>query len=308
MTAIEVKNLTKKFRHFTAVKNLNFRVAENLVTGFLGPNGAGKTTTIRMLVGLSNPSSGEIKIADTPLRFGDSRPNSLFGYLPEQPSFYAWMSGVEYMQFAAEAFGMAKDIRAKKIKKLLDLVDLGAASRKRIGTYSNGMRQRLGIAQALVNDPKVLIMDEPVSALDPIGRREVLTIIEELKKSMTIFLSTHILSDVDRICDNVIIIKEGEIIADASLSSLKENYAKPLLSVEFCSDPIRIIADLKKEAWVRKIEKTGNHLKIWPNDQDVVQTNIPLKFLLQQKIGILQYGLVLPETEDLFVDLIKEVK
>ena len=308
MTAIEVKNLTKKFRHFTAVKNLNFRVAENLVTGFLGPNGAGKTTTIRMLGGLSNPSSGEIKIADTPLRFGDSRPNSLFGYLPEQPSFYAWMSGVEYMQFAAEAFGMAKDIRAKKIKKLLDLVDLGAASRKRIGTYSNGMRQRLGIAQALVNDPKVLIMDEPVSALDPIGRREVLTIIEELKKSMTIFLSTHILSDVDRICDNVIIIKEGEIIADASLSSLKENYAKPLLSVEFCSDPIRIIADLKKEAWVRKIEKTGNHLKIWPNDQDVVQTNIPLKFLLQQKIGILQYGLVLPETEDLFVDLIKEVK
>jgi len=308
MSAIKVHNLTKKFNNFTAVSDLSFEVQENRVMGFLGPNGAGKTTTIRMLVGLSKPSEGEIEIHGEEVVFGDSKVNRLFGYLPEQPSFYSWMTGNEYLSFIADTFSLPTQLKTKKINELLKLVDLSSAKDKRIGTYSNGMKQRLGIAQALINDPKVLIMDEPVSALDPIGRREVLNIIDNLKKKMTILLSTHILSDVDRICDDVAIINKGKLITVSSLSDLKEKYATEILEVEFRSDPEDIMSKLKKESWALKIEKNGNHLKIWPQNSKTIDSNLPLKFFAASGIGILKYGLNLPEVEDLFVNLIKEEK
>ena len=309
MPAIKVSNLTKKFKSFTAVSEISFEVSENRVMGFLGPNGAGKTTTIRMLVGLSKATSGKIEIDSKEVIFGDSGINKLFGYLPEQPAFYGWMTGIEYLNFVADAFGLSKDEKENKTKDLLKLVDLGQSGNKKISTYSNGMKQRLGIAQALVNDPKVLIMDEPVSALDPIGRREVLNIIENLKKNMTILLSTHILSDVDRICDDIAIINKGKIIAVSPLSELKEKYAKEILEVEFNADPASLLQDLAKEAWLDHYEKNGNCLKIWPKSSKALQDNLPLKFFSNNaKIGVLKYGLNLPETEVLFVDLVKDKK
>jgi ABC-2 type transport system ATP-binding protein len=306
MGAISVKNLTKKFKNFTAVSDLTFELSENRVMGFLGPNGAGKTTTIRMLVGLSRPSKGMIEIAGEKVVFGESTINHFFGYLPEQPSFYPWMTGKEYLNFIADSFGIPKSEKEEKINGLLKLVDLNDAKNKRVGTYSNGMKQRLGIAQAIINDPKVLIMDEPVSALDPIGRREVLDIIENLKKRMTILLSTHILSDVDRICDDVAILNKGKLVMISSLANLKEKYATKILEVEFSSDPQRVVGDLKKEQWVQKIEKEGNHIKIWLKDEKAIEQNLPLKFFANSKLGILKYGLNLPEVEDLFVNLVKE--
>jgi ABC-2 type transport system ATP-binding protein len=306
MGAISVKNLTKKFKNFTAVSDLTFELSENRVMGFLGPNGAGKTTTIHMLVGLSRPSKGMIEIAGEKVVFGESTINHFFGYLPEQPSFYPWMTGKEYLNFIADSFGIPKSEKEEKINGLLKLVDLNNAKDKRVGTYSNGMKQRLGIAQAIINDPKVLIMDEPVSALDPIGRREVLDIIENLKKRMTILLSTHILSDVDRICDDVAILNKGKLVMISSLANLKEKYATKILEVEFSSDPQRVVGDLKKEQWVQKIEKEGNHIKIWLKDEKAIEQNLPLKFFANSKLGILKYGLNLPEVEDLFVNLVKE--
>lgn len=308
MSAISVKNLSKNFKDFEAVKNLNFEVSENRVIGFLGPNGAGKTTTLRMIVGLSKPTSGEIKIDGKKTEFGNSATNALFGYLPELPSFYNWMTGQEYLTFIADTFNIEKEIKEKKVKDLLSKVNLTNFSKKKIGTYSNGMKQRLGIAQALINDPKVLIMDEPVSSLDPIGRREILEIIEKLKKSMTIFLSTHILSDVDRICDEVIIINKGEIVVISPLSELKEKYAKPILEVEFSKEPKELLNSLQKENWVEKYEQNGNYLRIWPKDRKVVDRNIPLCFFAKSDIGVLKYGLNLPQIEDLFIDLVKEKK
>jgi len=306
--AISVKNLSKTFKDFKAVSDVSFDVTENKVVGFLGPNGAGKTTTLRMIVGLSKPTAGEIEINGEKMEFGNSATNKVFSYLPELPSFYSWMSGKEYLDYIGKIFSISDDARKKKITELLKLVNLTDFKDKKIATYSNGMKQRLGIAQALLNDPKVLIMDEPVSSLDPIGRREILSIIENLKKSMTIFLSTHILSDVDRICDDIIIINKGKIVVTSSLSELKEKYAKPILEVEFSSDPNGLEKDLKSEKWLSRYEKNGNNIKIWLSSEDALLKNLPLKFFASKNIGVIKYGQNLPEIEDLFVDLIKEGK
>jgi len=308
MSAISVKNLTKKFKSFTAVNDLSFEIEKNHVVGFLGPNGAGKTTTLRMLVGLSKPTKGNMEIAGLPIIFGKSQANKKIGYLPELPSMYGWMSGYEYLEFIADIFKFKKYEKKAKITDLLKLVDLTDARNKRISTYSGGMKQRLGIAQALLNDPEVIILDEPVSALDPMGRKEVLEVIEKLKNTRTVLFSTHILSDVDRICDDVVIINDGKLVVAAPLSELKSKYASPILEVEFLSDPKMILDMLKHQNWVKKVESSGNKLRIWLFDNNAVETNIPMDFLLRQKIGILKYGLTLPETEDVFIGLLGESK
>lgn len=308
MSAISVSNLTKNFKSFTAVDDLSFEVTKNHVVGFLGPNGAGKTTALRMLVGLSKPTQGTISIASTDVIFGSSTANQKIGYLPELPSMYGWMSGYEYLNFISDIFKLPELTKESRIKKLLELVNLTDSKNKRISTYSGGMKQRLGIAQALINNPEVIIMDEPVSALDPIGRREVLEVIEKLKKNHTILLSTHILSDVDRICDDVIIINHGKLVTSSPLSKLKEKYASPILEVEFVSNPISILEKIKREKWIKRVEQNGNQLKIWLKKNDIVSNNIPLEFIVAQKIGVLKYGLSLPETEDLFIELLENKK
>lgn len=306
MSAISVKNLSKNFSSFTAVDDLSFEVTKNHVVGFLGPNGAGKTTALRMLVGLSKPSQGSITIADTPVVFGTSDANTKIGYLPELPSMYRWMTGFEYLSFVADIFGLKGEKKAEKIAELLNLVDLTEAKHKRISTFSGGMKQRLGIAQALLNDPEVLILDEPVSALDPLGRKEVLKVIEKLKNNRTVLFSTHILSDVDRICDDVVIINNGKLVVSSPLSTLKAKYASPILEIEFASDPSRLVAQTQRESWVKNLQQDGDRMRIWLTDNSAVEKNIPLQFFAKQNIGILRYGINLPETEDLFIELLGE--
>lgn len=308
MNAISVKNLSKKFKHFSAVDDLSFEVTKNHVVGFLGPNGAGKTTTLRMLVGLSKSTSGRIEINGQEVIFGESGTNNTIGYLPELPSMYQWMSGYEYLDFIAKIFKFSDSKRQIKIAELLKLSGLTEAKDKRISTYSGGMKQRLGIAQALLNDPKVLILDEPVSALDPIGRKEVLAFIEKLKIDRTVLFSTHILSDVDRICDDVIIIKNGKLVVSSPLSELKAKYASAVLEIDFSKNPKTIVGDLTKQEWVQKTVQNGNKLRVWLTDNNSFENNLPLKFLMNYKIGILKYGLSLPETEDLFIELLGENK
>lgn len=306
MPAISSKNLTKKFRSFKAVDNLSFNIDENHVVGFLGPNGAGKTTTLRMLVGLSKPTGGEIEISGEKVLFGGSKINRNIGYLPELPAMYRWMSGYEYLQFLGKIFKMSAADRKAKIAEVLEIAGLEKAKNKRISTYSGGMVQRLGVAQALLNDPKVLILDEPVSALDPIGRKEVLDVIERSKQNRTVLFSTHILSDVDRICDDVVMINEGKLVVASPLAELKSKYAAPILEVDFLSDPTSIATMLKRQKWVAKLEQNGNKMRVWLNDRSVITSNVPLNFMASSKIGILRYGLTLPETEDLFIDLLEK--
>lgn len=249
-----------------------------------------------------------MEIMGTPVVFGKSTTNEKIGYLPELPSMYHWMSGYEYLEFIANIFKFSNEKKKKKIAEVLKVVDLTSAKNKRISAYSGGMKQRLGIAQALINDPEVIIMDEPVSALDPIGRKEVLEVIEKLKNNKTVLFSTHILSDVDRICDNVVIINDGKLVVSSPLSELKARYASPIIEVEFSDDPKAIFDAAKKQKWTKKVEQNGNKMRIWLHETDVVEKNIPLDFLVSQKIGILKYGLTLPETEDLFIELLGEKK
>lgn len=306
MPAISVKNLTKKFKSFTAVDGLSFDVAKNHVVGFLGPNGSGKTTTLRILVGLSKPTNGDMAISGTPVLFGGIGSNMKVGYLPELPSFYSWMSGREYLEFIANIFEIPAKEKATRIKQLFETVDLTDSQDNKISTYSGGMKQRLGIAQALINNPEVIILDEPVSALDPLGRKEVLRVIEKLKSNRTILFSTHILSDVDRICDDVVIINHGKLVVSKPLKELKAEYATPILDIEFTGDASKIAKLVSNEKWVKRLEQNGSSLKIWLNDSNVVKNNIPFEYFAKEGLGILQYGLRLPETEDLFVELLGE--
>jgi len=308
LVAIKIKHLTKNFAGFKAVDNLSLELSENRVLGFLGPNGAGKTTSLRMLVGLSRPTGGEIEIAGEKVIFGKSTVNKFVGYLPERPSFYNWMTGREYLGFVADIFGLKDSEKRNRITELLKKVSLTAFGSKKISTYSNGMKQRLGIAQAIINNPKVLIMDEPVSALDPIGRREVLSIINNLKKQMTILLSTHILSDVDRVCDDIAILDRGKLIISSSLENLKANYASLIIEVELDQDSPDILKKISKQPWVTKAEKNNQIIKIWIKDREVMSKNIALNFFAKEDVGVLNFGLKLPEVEDLFVSILEGQK
>jgi len=215
MEPIEITDLSKSFktkraRSVEAVKNLSLTVKQGEVIGFLGPNGAGKSTTIKILMGLIKPTSGQARIMgqDT----GSPRARTHVGYLPENPAFYDYLTGEEYLDFVGKIFNMHRTLLSNRSKYVLDLFELWDARKRAIRSYSKGMVQRLGLAQTIIHDPEVYIFDEPMSGLDPIGRKMVSDLILELKsREKTIFFSSHILSDIERCCDKAAIIVEGRL-------------------------------------------------------------------------------------------------
>ncbi|WP_434813600.1 ABC transporter ATP-binding protein [Bacillus halotolerans] len=216
---LSIESLCKSYRHHQAVRNVSFQVMENECVALLGPNGAGKTTTLQMLSGLLSPTSGTVKL------YGEQKADrSMIGYLPQYPAFYSWMTANEFLTFAGRLSGLSKKKCQEKIGEMLEFVGLQDAANKRIGGYSGGMKQRLGLAQALLHKPKLLILDEPVSALDPSGRIEVLDMMRELKKHMAVLFSTHVLHDAEQVCDQVVIMKSGEISWKGALQQLKEQH------------------------------------------------------------------------------------
>lgn len=248
MSILELKGVTKKFGSKTVLDNLSLSVPTGSIFGFVGENGAGKTTTMKMILGLEEITSGEIVINDLPVYFGDNQTNRLTGYLPDVPQFYDYMSGQEYLRFCGEITGFSKTKLDLKVTEILSLVGLKKDNLK-IKGYSRGMKQRLGIAQALLNDPKLLICDEPTSALDPSGRNDFLEMLAALRGKMTILFSTHILSDVERICDYVGVLDQGKIVINGSLNDLKQQYAKKQIEIEFSK-----LEDLQKF-----VEKLSSH-------------------------------------------------
>ncbi len=213
---IVAEHLSKVFepgilrKKVTAVTDVSFEVRHREIFGFLGPNGAGKTTTLKMLMGLIFPSSGQAKIFDRPV--SDVAAKRRIGFLPENPYFYDYLSGMELLDFMGRLFGLDRHERKKRAYKLLDRVGLGCAGDRALRKYSKGMLQRIGIAQALINDPELVVLDEPMSGLDPIGRREIRDLIFDLRKDgKTVFFSTHILSDVELLCDRVAMVVGGRL-------------------------------------------------------------------------------------------------
>ncbi|WP_430787153.1 ATP-binding cassette domain-containing protein [Virgibacillus flavescens] len=265
---LQVNELEKKYKNHSAVKKISFQIEKGQCIALLGPNGAGKTTTLQMLAGLLTPSSGSIQFHQIEKK--DYR--SKIGFLPQHPSFFNWMSPVQFLQFAGELSHIPKQQLKEKIDEVLQFVSLSDVKKKRIGGFSGGMKQRLGLAQALVNDPELLILDEPVSALDPAGRRDVLSLLTKLKEKTTILFSTHVLHDAEQVCDKVIMLKDGEIKWDNTLEELRNAFTISAVKVH-TEEPIEdklselphvekmnVLTDTSIILYVRDVNRNSNEL------------------------------------------------
>ncbi len=237
MAIIECANLRKRYGKFTAVKDLSFTVDEGEIVGFVGPNGAGKTTTMKIMAGLSRPTEGEITLfggaAGGP---GNGAPSNL-GYMPDDPAFSSWVTPLAHLEFLGGFFFKDKKEAREKAEESIRLFGLEKLKSRKAGGFSKGERQRLALAHAMTGGPSILVMDEPTSGLDPIGRRQLLDYIDGLKGRTTIIFSTHLLADVETVCDRVLMIDRGRLIADDSIAGLKRRYDSNTLWVEVEGDP-----------------------------------------------------------------------
>jgi ABC-2 type transport system ATP-binding protein len=227
--AISTVGLTKHYRDVPALTDLTLDVPQGTIFGFLGPNGAGKTTALKILAGLTRATGGSATIAGVPVSAAGDHRRQL-GYLAQDPRFYGWMTGRETLRYVGRYRGLGRD-GDRRISALLERVGLGDAGDRPTGEYSGGMRQRLGIAQALVGQPAVILLDEPVSALDPIGRKDVLELMRDLKGETTVFYSTHILDDVQRVSDHVAILDHGRLVKAAPTQALLSSFTQNVLKV-----------------------------------------------------------------------------
>lgn len=221
MEMLTLSHIAKRFGEKQVLRDVSFSVPEHTVFGFVGQNGAGKTTAMKLILGLLTSDSGEITVNGMRVHYGNTQTNRFVGYLPDVPEFYSYMTPIEYLRFCGEITGMpSKEIKGR-CEELLRLVGLEKEDR-RIKGFSRGMKQRLGIAQALFGRPKLLICDEPTSALDPAGRKELLDILVNAKEQTTVLFSTHILSDVEHICDEIAFLHDGRIVLQGSLEEVRK--------------------------------------------------------------------------------------
>lgn len=273
--AIEARGLTKVYGDKRALDGLDLEVPEGSVFGFLGPNGAGKTTTLRILTGLAHPTGGIARIFGTDVTSVTADVRASVGFLPDVPGFYDWMNAGEFLRFAGRLFGVSGVTLDARVEALLDLAGLTEVT-TRIGGYSRGMKQRLGVAQALVNAPRLLMLDEPTSALDPIGRKEVLDMIASLGGRTTVFFSTHILSDVERVCDTVAILAEGRVATQAPIGELKSRYGASRLQVEVTGRAGELAEVFRAAPWASEVTQLANgSLALVVSDVDAARHAIP---------------------------------
>jgi ABC-2 type transport system ATP-binding protein len=304
---IQIENLTKQYGAVRAIDNLNMTVAPGSIFGFLGPNGAGKTTTLRILTGLARPTTGSAQVAGVNLSKDARSLTRHIGYLPEEPAFYSWMTPRELLDYIGRLHGLSTSERAVRVKELLELVNLTDAAKRRIGGFSRGMRQRLGLAAALVHRPEVLLLDEPVSALDPAGRKDVLELIEQLSGQCTILMSTHILADVERVCNVVGIIARGRIIVQSPREELLNRYVQPVFETDCDDVPAlqRWTELLKKQTWITSINIEGRTARIVVNDVAQARSEL-LASAMAQHIVPRRYEEMRPSLEDVFLQLVEK--
>ena len=226
---LQVDQLTKKYGDHQVADTISFEIEEHTSTALIGPNGAGKTTTLSMLAGLVSPTGGTIQFQKGVHQ--DIR--SIIGFLPQYPKFFPWLSALEVTEMAAQLSGVNAKQATVEAKKTLEFVGLSEAMKKKTGTFSGGMKQRLGLAQAIVHKPKLLLLDEPVSALDPVGRRQVMDLLKELQQETTILYSTHILNDAEEMADQLLFLRQGKLVEHGSLEEVRSRYAEPRILIEF---------------------------------------------------------------------------
>ncbi|WP_287447957.1 ABC transporter ATP-binding protein [Sellimonas sp.] len=229
---LELSHVSKRFGNRVVIDDLSFSVPHHTVYGFIGENGSGKTTTMKMILGLCKADRGEIRVCGKKVKYGENKTNGYIGYLPDVPEFYSFMTPMEYLMFCGDITGIPAYENRKRAMEMLELTGLSGENRK-IAGFSRGMKQRIGIAQALMNEPKLLICDEPTSALDPTGRKEILDILQSVKEKTTVLFSTHILSDVERICDQIGVLHQGSLKLCGSMDEIRNLHPGEGVEVDF---------------------------------------------------------------------------
>ena len=297
MNMLQLSHVSKKFGGKTIIKDISLQVETNKIFGFIGQNGAGKTTTMKMILGLLKPDSGEIYVNGEKVQYGANTTNQYIGYLPDVPEFYSYMTPIEYLQLCGEITGMPKSMIASRTEELLEMVGL-LDVKKRIQGFSRGMKQRLGIAQALMNQPKLLICDEPTSALDPIGRKEIIDILLQAKKETTVIFSTHILSDVERICDEIAFLHDGEIVLSGTLEDIKAARKGNTVEIEFVH-PKDCEPFLVQQPKAKQVSKTRVVCEK-KTEEDMLAM---MAYLTNHKISVQRLEMMEPTLEELFVEV-----
>jgi len=307
--AIQTEGLSRRYGDVQAVRDLDLVVPAGSVFGFLGRNGAGKTTTIRLITGLARPDAGRAWVGGVASANGDGRAAPLFGYLPQEPAFYGWLTAAETLDHAGRLFRIPAAERRQRVDELLRLVDLSDAARRRVGGFSGGMKQRLGLAAALIHRPQVLILDEPMAGLDPAGRRDALDLLDALREHVTVFFSTHILADVERICDTVGILHEGRLVEVAGRAELLARYTTNVAVVEARADAAgnlpALAAALASQAWVSGATVDGATLRITAADAGAGQMAL-LPLVAAHNLPILRVEWTRPDLEAIFLSRTEE--
>lgn len=297
MNVLDVKEIKKSFGSKKVLDGVSFSVPENCVFGFIGRNGAGKTTTMRAILGLLKTDNGEINVCGEKISYGSIPKSCSIGFLPDVPEFYGYMNAREYLMLCGEITGVGKSELKKRISELLELVGLDK-EKHRIKGYSRGMKQRLGIAQALINNPKLLICDEPTSALDPVGRKDILEIISAAKERTSVIFSTHILSDVERVCSRVAFLEGGKTVFSGSLEDIHANKRNTALDLTLAHTE-----DIKRVLSAFPNGKETSTGIILPNASDKECADL-MAFLSAQMIPITRLERHEADLEDLFMEVI----
>jgi ABC-2 type transport system ATP-binding protein len=292
---IETHNLSKRFGQRIAVDDLNLQVAAGEIYGFLGPNGAGKTTTIAMLLALVKPSSGQAIVLGHDIQKNASEALQGVGAMVEAPAFYPYLSGWDNLRVLASAAGLP----SSAIERALSMVDLSARAKDKFRTYSQGMKQRLGIAAALLHDPKLIILDEPTNGLDPAGTVELRELIRSLAADgRTVFISSHLLHEVEHICSRVAILKSGRILREGAVSDLLQRGQG--LQLEVSSEPERAAQLLRQLAWIESVLVKGTTLEVEAPSERAAELNM---YLAQQGIAVSGIRARESSLEELFLEL-----
>ena len=296
MEMLRIEGLYKRFGDKQVLNGLHLSVPEHSIFGFIGKNGAGKTTTMKTVLGLLKADAGEITVNGEKAVYGETATNRYIGYLPDVPAFYPFMTALEYLRFCGEISGMERSENEARCKELLELVGLGD-EKHRIKGFSRGMKQRLGIAQALLNRPKLLICDEPTSALDPVGRKEILDILLAVREQTTVLFSTHILSDVERICTDVAFLNQGVIEMQGKLSEIKTKFRSEEYHLE-TENLAQAQALLQAFPNLKPIGK--NQLAFFESEELFFDL---LRFVAEKRITLLKLERKEPTLETLFMEV-----
>jgi ABC-2 type transport system ATP-binding protein len=303
--AVEINGLTKRYGSLTAVNRLNLRVEPNTIHGFLGPNGAGKTTTIKILVGLLRADEGRVKILGKELRGDMPEIRNHMGYMPELPKFPRHLKGAELLDIYGRMFGMTEQERKDQIPKLIELVGLKGRENDFIGKYSKGMQQRIGIAQALLNSPELVILDEPSLGLDPVGMVEARELVKTIaKEGKTVLISSHLLFEVEQVCTHVTIINKGEALVSDTLEKTSHLLAgKAILQIEVIDLSDKIVKALKEFSFVSSMTQSGDKLTIELKTNEDVRVQVS-KAITRLGGTIVAMSQKSSNLEDVFIQLV----